>query len=67
MDGVTHRYIDVLGARMHVAEAGEGSPVVLLHGWPQHCWSEEELDCYPQSFRPPDPTRVPHPTCTGAS
>jgi pimeloyl-ACP methyl ester carboxylesterase len=21
---------------MHVAEAGEGDPVVLLHGWPQH-------------------------------
>jgi pimeloyl-ACP methyl ester carboxylesterase len=24
------------GLRMHVAEAGEGEPVVLLHGWPQH-------------------------------
>ena len=25
---------------MHVAEAGAGEPIVLLHGWPQHwyCW-----------------------------
>jgi pimeloyl-ACP methyl ester carboxylesterase len=39
MDGVTHRYVDVLEVRMHVAEAGEGPPVVLLHGWPQHWWT----------------------------
>jgi pimeloyl-ACP methyl ester carboxylesterase len=38
LDGVTHRYVDVNGARLHVAEAGEGPPVVLLHGWPQHWW-----------------------------
>jgi len=23
---------------MHLAEAGEGPPLVLLHGWPQHWW-----------------------------
>ncbi|HWA53905.1 MAG TPA: alpha/beta hydrolase [Solirubrobacterales bacterium] len=38
IDGVSHRYVDVRGARLHVAEAGEGSPIVLLHGWPQHWW-----------------------------
>jgi pimeloyl-ACP methyl ester carboxylesterase len=38
IDGVTHRYIDVPGVRLHVAEAGEGSPILLLHGWPQHWW-----------------------------
>ena len=31
-----HRFVDAGGLRMHVAEAGEGRPVVMLHGWPQH-------------------------------
>jgi len=37
---VTHREVVVRGVRVHVAEAGEGEPLVLLHGWPQHwyCW-----------------------------
>ncbi|MCX2729619.1 alpha/beta fold hydrolase [Saccharopolyspora sp. NFXS83] len=34
--GVTHRYVQVGGLRVHVAEAGDGPPLVLLHGWPQH-------------------------------
>jgi pimeloyl-ACP methyl ester carboxylesterase len=34
--GVTHRFVDAGGLRMHVAEAGEGDPIVMLHGWPQH-------------------------------
>jgi len=38
LDGVVHRYVDVPSARLHVAEAGEGEPIVLLHGWPQHWW-----------------------------
>lgn len=38
VDGVTHRYVDVPGVRLHVAEAGDGPPVLLLHGWPQHWW-----------------------------
>ncbi|HVY77041.1 MAG TPA: alpha/beta hydrolase [Solirubrobacterales bacterium] len=38
LDGVTHRYVDVPGVRLHVAEAGEGAPILLLHGWPQHWW-----------------------------
>jgi pimeloyl-ACP methyl ester carboxylesterase len=39
VEGVTHRFVDVDGLRMHVAEAGEGDPLVMLHGWPQH-WYE---------------------------
>lgn len=39
--GVTHRFVDAGGLRVHVAEAGpeDGDPVLLLHGWPQH-WYE---------------------------
>ena len=36
IDGATHRYVEAGGTRFHVAEAGEGDPVLLLHGWPQH-------------------------------
>jgi pimeloyl-ACP methyl ester carboxylesterase len=36
VSGVRHRYVDAGGLRMHVAEAGEGEPIVMLHGWPQH-------------------------------
>ena len=36
--GVTHRTVDVDGLAVHVAEAGDGPPLVLLHGWPQHWW-----------------------------
>jgi pimeloyl-ACP methyl ester carboxylesterase len=38
LDGVEHRYVDLPGLRMHVAEAGRGEPVLLLHGVPQHWW-----------------------------
>jgi pimeloyl-ACP methyl ester carboxylesterase len=43
LEGVTHRYVEVPGARLHVAEAGEGAPIVLLHGWPQHWWVWRKL------------------------
>lgn len=36
--GVTHRFVDADGLRMHVAEAGSGRPLLLLHGFPQHWW-----------------------------
>lgn len=35
--GTAHRVLDVNGLRMHVAEAGEGIPVILCHGFP-HLW-----------------------------
>jgi pimeloyl-ACP methyl ester carboxylesterase len=34
--GVQHSFVEAGGLRMHVAEAGEGDPLVLVHGWPQH-------------------------------
>jgi pimeloyl-ACP methyl ester carboxylesterase len=46
VEGVEHRSLRIstpLGAlRVHVAEAGSGAPVLMLHGWPQHwyCWRQ---------------------------
>jgi len=34
--GVEHEFVDAGGLRTHVAIAGEGPPVLLMHGWPQH-------------------------------
>jgi len=36
VDGVEHRFVEAGGLRMHLAEAGGGPPLLLLHGWPQH-------------------------------
>lgn len=38
LEGVEHRDVTVDGVRLHVAEAGSGPAVVLLHGWPQNWW-----------------------------
>jgi pimeloyl-ACP methyl ester carboxylesterase len=37
--GMTHRHVKAGDIRIHVAEAGEGPPVLLLHGWPQHWYA----------------------------
>jgi pimeloyl-ACP methyl ester carboxylesterase len=39
VEGMTHRTVDVDGLKTHVAEAGSGPPVLLLHGWPQHWYA----------------------------
>ncbi|HET7573562.1 MAG TPA: alpha/beta hydrolase [Solirubrobacterales bacterium] len=40
VEGVSHRRVRARGIEFHLAEAGEGTDVVLcLHGWPQH-WYE---------------------------
>jgi pimeloyl-ACP methyl ester carboxylesterase len=39
VEGVEHRFVEARGLRTHVAEAGQGDPLVMLHGWPQH-WYE---------------------------
>ncbi|MBP2472138.1 pimeloyl-ACP methyl ester carboxylesterase [Crossiella equi] len=31
----THEFAEVDGVRLHYVKGGQGSPVVLLHGWPQ--------------------------------
>ncbi|WP_069385779.1 alpha/beta fold hydrolase [Cellulosimicrobium cellulans] len=36
--GFDHLVVETPGLRTHVATVGEGEPVVLLHGFPQHWW-----------------------------
>ncbi len=36
---VTHRFVQTNGINMHIAEAGEGPLVVLLHGFPESWYS----------------------------
>ena len=36
--GFRHLVVETPGLRTHVAVIGEGEPVVLLHGFPQHWW-----------------------------
>lgn len=36
--GFEHLVIETPGLRSHVAVMGDGEPVVLLHGFPQHWW-----------------------------
>jgi len=35
---VEHRFIDIGDVKIHIAEAGEGEPLIMLHGWPQNWW-----------------------------
>ena len=39
MTAITHRFIETNGIRMHVAEAGQGPLVLLLHGFPESWYS----------------------------
>src|ERR1700738_4201357 len=37
MAEISHRFVETNGIRMHIAEAGSGPLVLLLHGFPE-CW-----------------------------
>ena len=38
--GVTHHLADVNGGRLHYVSAGtSGSPILLIHGWPETWWA----------------------------
>jgi pimeloyl-ACP methyl ester carboxylesterase len=41
--GVRRSFVEARGVRFHVTEAGEGSPVLVLHGWPQHHYAYRHL------------------------
>jgi pimeloyl-ACP methyl ester carboxylesterase len=36
--GFDHRFVETPGLTTHVASVGEGEPVVMLHGLPEHWW-----------------------------
>ncbi|AYF75134.1 alpha/beta hydrolase [Nocardia yunnanensis] len=40
---VRRSYVAARGVRFHVTEAGEGRPVLALHGWPQHHYVYRDL------------------------
>ena len=41
--GFDHLLVETPGLRSHVACIGEGAPVVLLHGFPQHWWQWRDI------------------------
>ena len=41
--GVSHELVEVRGIQIHVAQAGSGPPLLLLHGWPEHWYMWREL------------------------
>lgn len=43
VDGVAHRFVRVRGLQVHLAEAGSGGPLILLHGWPQHWYAWRDV------------------------
>jgi pimeloyl-ACP methyl ester carboxylesterase len=49
---ISHRFIDVGGLSVHVAEAGEGAPLLMLHGWPQNWWMwRKQIPHFAHNFR----------------
>lgn len=40
---IRHRTVSARGAAFHVAEAGQGSPILLLHGWPEFWRTWEQV------------------------
>lgn len=44
LPGVTHHLADVNGTRLHYVSAGTGgSPILLVHGWPETWWAFRKL------------------------
>lgn len=37
--GTEHHYLDLADSRVHYLTAGQGVPLMLLHGWPQTCFA----------------------------
>lgn len=39
----THFVVETPGLRTHIATTGEGTPVIMLHGFPAHWWQWHEI------------------------
>lgn len=60
ISGVRRRPVTARGVRFHVTESGSGTPVLALHGWPQHHYAYRDL-----LADPPDGLRVIAPDLPG--
>jgi pimeloyl-ACP methyl ester carboxylesterase len=43
LPGFTNHYQKLDGTKLHYVEGGEGSPIILLAGWPQTWWSFHKI------------------------
>ncbi|WP_253248921.1 alpha/beta fold hydrolase [Pedobacter sp. AJM] len=43
LPGFTNQYQDIGGLKLHFVQGGEGSPLILLAGWPQNWWSFHKI------------------------
>ena len=44
ISGATHHRVELNGMRLHYVEAGrEGSPILLVHGFPESWWAFHKL------------------------
>ncbi|MGW4534306.1 alpha/beta fold hydrolase [Nocardia sp. NPDC004340] len=57
---VRRSFVEARGVRFHVTEAGEGRPVLVLHGWPQHHYVYRDL-----LADPPEGLRIVAPDLPG--
>ncbi|MFE3259021.1 alpha/beta fold hydrolase [Nocardia sp. NPDC059229] len=60
IQSVRRSFVEARGVRFHISEAGEGRPVVALHGWPQHHYVYRDL-----LANPPEGLRIIAPDLPG--
>lgn len=53
MEKITHKTIQVNGINMHVAEIGQGPPILFLHGFPElwYTWRHQMLSLASNGYR----------------
>ncbi|KAL7185566.1 hypothetical protein ACSBR2_027500 [Camellia fascicularis] len=53
MENIQHKYVEVQGLKLHVAEIGTGPAVVFLHGFPEiwYSWRHQMIALSTAGFR----------------